>query len=239
MALFSSFKQHSWSALGLLVLQTHPWQCFTSRSSFTDWQDLLKKEKFLKNPVLTTISSHIMVQQQQEEDPSLGQAHVRAASRPLPRSIQNQIARDILTQSPTSPIYTANSTQFLQGTTNQIPFHVNVRAAAKHPDLMPHHHPNKASWSLILHLHWDPMLKTLSKNQLSFAFSWTFFKGVFLMHLGETWLSTQKAPQGTYNLLDFRDPQPMVVLSGLLHCRGKYNVTSWILGGNSTSLPSK
>lgn len=59
------------------------------------------------------------------------------------------------------------------------------------------------------------------------------------MHLGETWLSTQKASQGTYNLLDFRDPQPMAALSGLLHCRGKYNVTSWILGGNSTSLPSK
>lgn len=38
-----------------------------------------------------------MVQQQQEEDPSLGQTHVRAASRPLPRSIQNQIAQDILT----------------------------------------------------------------------------------------------------------------------------------------------
>lgn len=236
MALFSSFKQHSWSALGLLVPQA-----FTSLTVLYIQKQLhwlagsAKKRKILKK---SSPHKHLQPCHSTTAAASLGQAHVRAASRPLPRSIQNQIARDILTQSPTSPIYTANSTQFLQRT-NQIPFHVNTRAAAKHPDLMPHHHPNKASWSLILHLHWDPTLKTPSKNQLSFAFSWTFFKGVFLVHLGETRLSTQKAPQGTYDLLDFTDPQSMVVLSGLLHCRGKYNVTSWILGGNSTSLPSK
>lgn len=76
-----------------------------------DWQNLPKKKKKEKD---AAISCHPLVQQQEEEeDPSLRQVHVRAASRPLPRSIQNQIPQDNLTQSPASHIYGANFTPFL------------------------------------------------------------------------------------------------------------------------------
>lgn len=41
------------------------------------------------------------------------------------------------------------------------------------------------------------------------------------MHPRELWLSTQKSPQGTYDPLDLKDPQPVVVLSDLPHNRGR------------------
>lgn len=185
-----------------------------------------KKEKFKKDPALTTISSHLRVQQQEGKDPSL--------SRALARSIQNQTAQDILTHGVLQVTLTGLiPPSFSKEKKSRFPF----TWTWEHPGLIPHHHPNKASWSLTLHLHWTPTLKKPSKNQWIFAFSWTSFKGAFLMHL---WLSTQKSPEGTYDPLDFQDPQPVVVvLSDLLHCRGKHNVTSGILGGSSTSLPSK
>lgn len=41
------------------------------------------------------------------------------------------------------------------------------------------------------------------------------------MHPGKLLLSTQKSPQGTYDSLDFKDPQTMVILPDLLRGRGK------------------
>lgn len=145
-----------------------------------------KKRKILKR---SSPQNHLSAQQQEEEDPSLRQAHVRAASRALPKSIQNQTAQDISAPWVLQVTFTGLiPPHFFKVKQIRFPF----RTAAKHPGLMPHHHPNKASWSLILHLHWAPTLETPSKNQLIFAFSWTFFKDAFLMHLGELWLSTQK-----------------------------------------------
>lgn len=142
--------------------------------------------------------------------------------------------RHFNSQSPKSHIYRANSTQFLQGKTNQISCERESCCKTSRFNASP------ASQGSIL----EPDL-TLSSHTLntfqepvSFWFSWTFFKDVFLMHLGELWLSTQKSPQGTCDPLDFKDPQPVVVLSDL-HSRDRHNFTSWILGGNSTSLPSK
>lgn len=158
-----------------------------------------KKEKFKKDPALTTISSHLRVQQQEGKDPSLSQ---QSPGKVYP---ERNCTRHFNSWSPTSHIDRANSTQFLQGKKIRFPF----TWTWEHPGLIPHHHPNKASWSLTLHLHWTPTLKKPSKNQWIFAFSWTSFKGAFLMHL---WLSTQKSPEGTYDPLDFQDPQPLVVV---------------------------
>lgn len=66
-----------------------------------------------------------------------------------PKSIQNQTAQDISAPWVLQVTFTGLiPPHFFKLKQIRFPF----RSAAKHPGLMPHHHPNKASWSLILHL---------------------------------------------------------------------------------------